>query len=155
MDTHASYRHVQPFTALWVLLPLSTAATVMGVVVSQAPNASYTLAPALAIPLLLLLLMGRLVIELRGERLHWGFGFVGWPRWSVALAEIERLESTRARALQGAGVKGPRRHRLYNVTLGGPALQLGLKDGRTVTLGTPDAARLRAFIEARMPHPLK
>jgi hypothetical protein len=51
----------------------------------------------------------------------------------------------------GSGIRGPVQHRLYNVTTGGPALRLHLRDGRTVTLGTPEPARLASFIEPRLP----
>jgi hypothetical protein len=61
------------------------------------------------------------------------------------------MERTHAAASRGAGIKGPRADRLYNATLGGPALRLTLHDGRVVTLGTPEPERLRAFIEARRP----
>ena len=153
MTTHVSYRHVQPFTALWLILPVSATAALLGVL--AAPSGAlgvglgFGLALALAMPAALLLLLGRLVIELRGPRLHWSFGFIGWPRWSIALDDIEHIEQTRARALQGAGIKGLGRKRLYNVSLGGPALQLAMRDGRTILLGTPEPERLRSFIDAR------
>jgi hypothetical protein len=147
MTAHASYRHVQPFTMLWLLLPAGAAVAALGAWAT--PQAGAALAFALVVPCAVLLLLGRLVIELRGDRLHWRFGFVGWPRWSVALDEIERIELTHARAIHGAGIKGLGRKRLFNVTMGGPALQLTLRDGRTILLGTPEPQRLRAFIEAR------
>jgi hypothetical protein len=149
MTALASYRHVQPFTILWLVLPLGAVVGMLGA--SAAPQAALPLAVATVLPCALLLLLGRLVIELRGQRLHWSFGFLGWPRWSVALDEIEHTEVTRPRAIQGAGIKGLRRNRLYNVTLGGPALRMTLRDGRTVTLGTPEPQRLAAFIAARKP----
>lgn len=147
MTTYAAYRHVQPFVALWLILPLCAAVGALGAWIT--PQAGIALGIALAIPVAILLLLGRLVIEVSGQRLHWTFGFVGWPRWSIALDEIERIESTRARAIQGAGIKGLGSKRLFNVTMGGPALQLDLRDGRTIALGTPEPQRLRGFIEAR------
>jgi hypothetical protein len=149
MTTPASYRHVQPFVVLWLLLPLGAVAAAAGVWAVPLGRSPLAAAAAAACALLPLLLLGRLVIELRGERLHWTFGFVGWPRWSVPLDEIERLEPTKARAIQGAGIKGLGRKRLFNVTLGGPALQLSMRDGRTILLGTPEPQRLHAAIEAQ------
>jgi hypothetical protein len=149
-SAHASYRQVQTFTLLWLTLPL--AALVAGAGALAAPRSAPLLIYALALPtlfVLLLVLLGRLVIELRGRDLHWSFGYVGWPRWQVALDEIERMEVTRSRALQGAGIKGLGRRRLFNVQMGGPVLQLDLRDGRTIQLGTPEPQRLRGFIEAR------
>lgn len=145
-SANPSYRHTQTFTLLWITLPLAALAAAAGALASRqtAPLMIY----ALVLPALLLL-FGRLVIELRGRRLHWSFGFLGWPRWSVALDEVERMEVTQARAIQGAGIKGLGRRRLYNVRMGGPVLQLELRDGRTIQLGTPEPQRLRSFIEAR------
>jgi hypothetical protein len=153
MTAHASYRHVQPFTMLWLVLPACAVAVALAAWTS--PQARAALAFAIALPCALLILLGRLVIELRGDRLHWHFGFVGWPRWSVALDEIERIELTHARAIQGAGIKGLGRKRLFNVTMGGPALQLALRDGRTILLGTPEPQRLRGFIETRQSPPAR
>ena len=147
MTPHPSYRHVQPFLMLWLALPLGAAVAALGALVT--PQAAIGLGVALAIPALSLLLLGRLVIELDAQRLHWSFGFIGWPRWSLALDDIEHIELTHARAVQGAGIKGTGRQRLFNVTMGGPALQMVLRDGRVIVLGTPEPQRLRAFIEAR------
>jgi len=149
MTIHPSYRHVQPFTMLWLSLPVGAAAAALGAWAT--PQAGAALGFAAAVPAALLLTLGRLVIELRGPRLHWSFGYIGWPRWSVALEDIERIELTRARPIQGAGIKGLGRRRLFNVSMGGPALQLTLRDGRTILLGTPEPGRLRSFIEARRP----
>lgn len=155
MTDHVSYRHAQRFSALWLLLPISATALLLGVLAAPrtALEHGLGLAVALALPAAVLLLLGRLVIELRGPRLHWRFGYLGWPRWSVAIDDIERIEQTRSRALQGAGIKGLGSKRLYNVSLGGPALQLSMRDGRTILLGTPEPERLRSFIEARQTLP--
>jgi hypothetical protein len=76
---------------------------------------------------------------------------VGWPRWQVPLADIVQVQVTQTRALQGSGIKGSSANRLYNVTIAGPAVLLVLRDGRRVTLGSPEAERLAAFIQARLP----
>ena len=133
MTDHVSYRHVQPFTALWLILPISAIASLLGFLAAPrtAIEQGLGLAVALALPVTLLLLLGRLVIELRGPRLHWHFGFLGWPRWSVALDDIERIERTRSRALHGAGIKG----------LGGKA-PLQRQPGRAGV----------AVVDARWPH---
>jgi hypothetical protein len=62
-----------------------------------------------------------------------------------------QLEPVQTSFAMGSGIRGPAQHRLYNVTMGGPALRLHLRDGRTVTLGMPEPARLASFIEPRLP----
>jgi hypothetical protein len=151
--TEAIYRHVQAFRFLWLSLPLMTLWAGKLVLDSGDPGARPALAIVGATSAALLLLLGRLVVELRGGVLRWHYGFVGWPRYQAALGEIVRLERVRTSPWQGAGIRGLGKHRLFNASLGGPALRLTMRDGRTMTLGTPDAERLAAFIEARRPPP--
>ena len=51
-----------------------------------------------------LAVLGRLVIELRGQVLHWHYGFFGWPRWQLPLGEIEDLQAARGAAAH-AGIQ--------------------------------------------------
>ncbi|MGA1725554.1 MAG: DnaB-like helicase N-terminal domain-containing protein, partial [Burkholderiaceae bacterium] len=74
------------------------------------------------------------VITVHEHELRWHFGYVGWPGWSVPWEHVIRLEPVRASFAWGSGIRGPAQHRLYNVTMGGPALRLHLRDGRSVTL---------------------
>jgi hypothetical protein len=148
MTALPSYRHAQPFTVLWVLLPISFAFTLFMAWMSNVMLA-VELALLACLPLVLLLGLGRLVIELDGPALRWRFGWLGWPRWQVALADIVAVEKTRAPATAGSGIRVTRQGRLYNVTLGGPAVALTLRDGRRLLLGTPEPEKLAAFIEAR------
>jgi hypothetical protein len=66
------------------------------------------------------------------------------------LEDISQIEPVRASFAMGSGIRGPAQHRLYNVTMGGTALKLHLRDGRTVTLGTPEPQRLAGFIAPRL-----
>lgn len=148
MTDHAAYRSTQWLTALWLLLPL-----VLAFFVAE-QRASHTsvvpLVIAAATFATLLLLLGRLVIEVGARELRWRFGFVGWPRWRVAFDDIATLERVKALPYgAGAGIRGTRRDRQYIARLGGQALRLVLRDGRIVTLGTAEPERLAAFIEAR------
>jgi hypothetical protein len=149
VQSHSAYRRAQPFTFLWVVLVLAVVATAVAAGLSGDPRKGLVLAIVGTADAAVALLLGRLVIELRGQTLHWHFGFLGWPRWQVALHDIARVELTRVAAWRGAGIKGPRQRRLYNASLGGSALKLTMRDGREVTLGSPEPERLRAFIEAR------
>lgn len=148
-----SYREVQPFVLLWVVLPLTAALTSIAMHASDERGAALGSAIMVATSALMLAFFGRLAIEIRGDRLHWTFGFLGWPRWSLPLAEIEGCEVLRRAGRTGAGIRGPARDRLYSAVVGGPALRLTLRDGRRVTLGTPEPDRLRGFIDARRPAP--
>jgi hypothetical protein len=152
-DSHA-YRHVQPYTTLWVIL-LACAGFGGYMISLEATNGSSEAMLGLLVLVSSLggglLLLGRLVITVHAHELRWHFGYVGWPGWSVPLEEIVQLEPVQTSFALGSGIRGPAQHRLYNVTMGGTALRLHLRDGRTVTLGTPEPARLASFIEPRLP----
>jgi|688.fasta_scaffold965410_2 hypothetical protein len=152
-DSHA-YRHVQTYTTLWVILLASAGFGGYMISLDATTGSGESLLGLLVLVSSLgggLLVLGRLVITVHARELRWHFGYVGWPGWSVTLAEIIRLEPVHASFALGSGIRGPAQHRLYNVTMGGPALRLHLRDGRTVTLGTPEPARLAGFIEPRLP----
>ena len=151
MDAQTSYRRAQPFTTLWVVLPIVLASTLFTQWANRDPHAVEGAAFMVLLFAAILLLLGRLVVELRGHTLLWHYGFVGWPRWSVPLDRIARLERIKACSSAGAGIHGKAANRNYNASIGGPALRLTLDDGRIVTLGTPEPERLQAFIEARRP----
>jgi hypothetical protein len=143
-----SYRHVQPYTVLWVLLPLTCGVTLwIALMTHDVP--ALELALLAGLPLALLLGLGRLVIEIDGPVLRWRFGWLGWPRWQVALSDIVAVEKTRAPGAAGSGIRNTGQGRLYNVAIGGPAVALALRDGRRILLGTPEPEKLAAFVEAR------
>jgi hypothetical protein len=152
-DSHA-FRHVQTYNTLWVILLASAGFGGYMISLEAATDSGESLLGLLVLVSSLggsLLLLGRLVITVHTHELRWHFGYVGWPGWSVPLEEIVQLESVQTSFAMGSGIRGPAQHRLYNVTMGGPALRLHLRDGRTVTLGTPEPARLAGFIKPRMP----
>jgi hypothetical protein len=143
-----SYRSTQIMLALWVILPL-TAITV--VAVSWAlPQPPWTHALVVAATLLPLILLGRLVIELRGGFLSWRYGFLGWPRWRIAIDEIVEIRPTRGPAAH-AGIQFSGHWRTFTASLGSPALEFTLGDGRRIVLGSPEPERLAQFIRARLP----
>jgi len=153
VSAHASYRHTQWFTTMWVGLPLP--AMFVSVAALRSPDAHLLQAMGIAwgVCVVGLVSLGRLVIELRADRLHWTFGFLGWPRWDLSLQEIELVQCVRTSAWRGAGIKGLGKDKLFNASIGGAALRLQLTGGRIVTLGTPEPERLAAVIEARRPPP--
>jgi len=149
VSEHASYRHTQVFKAMWLLLPLPAAVVSALALRGGDLHQIESMAIAWGVCIVGLVGLGRLVIELRGDRLHWSFGYLGWPRWELALHEIELLQCVHVSRWRGAGIKGLGKDRLFNVSIGGPALRLTLGHNRVVTLGTPEPERLMAFIEAR------
>jgi hypothetical protein len=152
-DAHA-YRHVQTYTTLWVILLATGGLGGWMISVEPATGSGEGLVGLLVMAASLggsLLCLGRLVITVHAHELRWHFGYVGWPGWSVRWEEITRLEPLRASFAWGSGIRGPARHRHYTVTMAGPALRVHLRDGRTVTLGTPEPERLAGFIRARLP----
>lgn len=155
-DTPASprYRHVQTYWMLWVILVATAGVATFTLSVEHASGSGEALGGLLIMAASLggsLLCLGRLVIELHTRELRWHFGYVGWPGWSVPLEQVTRTEIIRASYAWGSGIRGPRAHRLYNVTLGGPALRLHLRDGRTVMLGTPEPQRLQDILQPGLP----
>lgn len=154
MTASPAYRHVQTYWMLWVILLATAGFGGFMLSTEEASGSGEALGGLLIMGGSLggsLLCLGRLVIEVQPQALRWHVGYVGWPGWSVPLEQVIRVEAVRASALWGSGIRGPSAHRVYNVTLGGPALRLHLRDGRTVTFGTHEPQRLVGFIEARLP----
>ena len=122
MSGEISYRHTQVNTLMFVLTVLSASTAVAGVMLRGEGDdlGGYLLIGLVAV--WVLLIFGRLVIEIHDDALHWRFGFLPWPRWSLPLAEIRAMSPTQTTLAKGSGIRGGKRDRLYNVTLGGPAL---------------------------------
>ena len=110
-------------------LPTPRAALVVGTVVAGA----------------LALVWSRLTVRVDGDRLHWAFG-PGWPRFSLALADIERVEATRTTFWQGWGIHRTRHGWLYNIA-GRDAVRITRRNGRQLMLGTDEPRRLKAALE--------
>ena len=153
MSAHASYRHAQWFTAMWLGLPLPALFVSMAALREPDAHLMQALGIAWGVCVVGLASFGRLVIELRDDRLHWTFGFLGWPRWDLSLQEIELVQCVRTSAWRGAGIKVLGKDKLFSVSIGGTAVRLGLSGGRVITLGTPEPERLAASIEARRAPP--
>ncbi len=151
MTTPAFLRQTQWFRMMWLTLPLPTVIVTLMAWNSGDPHLRLPVALAWGVCTVGLLSLGRLAIELHGDRLAWTFGFLGWPSWQLALADIAQMQCVRTSFWRGAGIKPMGKDKLFNVSIGGTALRLTLKDGRILTLGTPEPERLAALIEARRP----
>jgi hypothetical protein len=110
------------------------------------------LLPILAVVGVVYLLVGGLTIALEPDRLRVGLGW-GWPiRTTIALRDIETLESVEYRPLRdfgGWGVRGPRDRRIWSAR-GNQAVRLGLRDGRVVYIGSDEPRTLENRIRQAM-----
>ncbi|MBP6336716.1 MAG: hypothetical protein KA375_03905 [Vitreoscilla sp.] len=145
-----AYSHSQSMKSLWLIL--SASALLISVTVALLPEGSpvWPLAPILMVHAALLLVFGTLTIELDAQGIEWRFGFLGRPRWQLALDDIASVELTRISWLEGWGIRYTREGMLYNAH-GLGAVRLRLKNGRNLRLGSDEPERLKAFIEGRLP----
>lgn len=144
-----AYRHDE---WLWPVLLVAPAGMAFGAGVLWVIDGAAAWPPILLLALLaagMALLFGRLRIELDARTLHWQFGFLGWPRWQVALDEIAAVDRSEVRWTEGAGVRRTAEGPLYRA-LAPTAVRLRLHDGRRIRLGTPEPQRLIAFLEPRL-----
>jgi hypothetical protein len=103
----------------------------------------------LAVQASLLLTFGRFSISLSAERLHWSFGWLGWPRGQVLLADIQSVAPARSRWTEGWGIRVTRDGMLYNLR-GLQAVRLTLRDGRSIRVGCSDPAALLNLLSPRL-----
>jgi hypothetical protein len=95
------------------------------------------------------LLWSRMTICIDSDRLRWSFG-PGWPRFSLALAEIQSVDATRTTFWQGWGIHRTRRGWLYNIA-GWDAVLVTRADGKQFLLGTDEPRRLKSALERALP----
>jgi hypothetical protein len=147
-----SYFHAQPFTTLWTLMPVTSLGVAAVLWLTGDPQAQLGIGIVLSTTVVTLAVMGRLVIELRGDVLHWQFGWLGVPRGSLPLDQVLSCHTATGSA-SGAGIRGTRQAREVTAALSSPGVKLVLKDGRSLFLGSPEPDRLQRLITARLPHP--
>lgn len=145
-----SYSSSQGLWPLWVILPIVCSSALAEGLAADGSDRIVSLSFAIGLPLVAFGLLGRLRIELDAQRLEWQFGYLGWPRWSVELADITAVEIVRTGWLDGWGIRRGREGWLYNAG-GFTALRIRVRDGRTIRLGTDEPERLASFLQARLP----
>lgn len=148
---HEVYRHRQIgwLTLIGCALGWSlSAASLLG-----AGGSGWTGAQWLWIPTLLLAgtaaLFGSLVVVIDDRHLRWHFGWLGWPRWSLTLDQIEAIEPVRTRWREGWGLRWTREGMLYNMS-GFDAVRITRSDGKRLRLGSDDRATLLARLAPRI-----
>ena len=139
------WRESQPMWALLVLMPLLT---LLLLVVLPSDRRDVLLLPA-AILAVVMLVLGRLEVELRRDSLRWYYGWLGWPRWRVALEDIVAVEPARSTWREGWGIRFTREGMLYN-SHGTQAVRLTLRNGRRLRLGSQEPQQLARAIAARI-----
>jgi hypothetical protein len=90
-------------------------------------------------------LWSSLTVRIADSALRLQFG-LGLPRKTVPLADLESVEVTRTRFIDGWGVHWTRRGWLYNVS-GFDAVLLRRKDGKALLVGTDEPRKLKAALE--------
>lgn len=120
--------------------------TVGGVLVAAYHSGWHPLALAvLTIPALVLLLFHSLTVEVTDETVHVYFG-VGLASFDFALRDIESVAAVRNPWYYGWGIRITPHGWLYNVS-GRDAVELRLRSGSRVRIGTDEPHRLVAAIE--------
>jgi len=140
------YEHTQRGTVVQTAL-------LIGAVVSFV-LAQFLPAPPFVVPIVLIVcvvfayMFSSLTIHVTDSALHWSFG-PGMVRKQVSLAEIETVETTRTRLLEGWGIHKTARGWLYNVS-GFDAVRITLRGGKSILLGTDEPDRLRSAVVRAM-----
>jgi hypothetical protein len=149
MATTPLYQHRQ--VGRLTLLVLAAVWVLTVVMLSQAPpgrgsGSPWQWAPAV-MPVLIALVFGSLQVSVDADALRWRFGWLGLPRWQLALDDIERVEIVRSRWTEGWGVQWTRRGMLYN-TSGLDALRVVRRNGKVLRIGSDDVHALAAQVQA-------
>lgn len=151
--SEVNYERTQWLRMLWWLLPLPVAALgwywLSGApsVYPSNPVLGWVLAAVL--PATGLVMLGTLTVRVDDRSLRWHFGFIGWPRWHLALSDIAAVEVARTHWFEGAGIRFTREGRLYKAA-GKGAVRITLHNGSRLRLGSDEPERLAAFIAARL-----
>jgi len=130
-------------------------ASVAALVVFQARVANATadgwaVVSTLPISVLLLLVFARFEVSLHSDELRWQFGWLGVPRWRLPLSEIQSVElQPPATWTEGYGIRFTRHGMLYNLGPD-PCLRITRKNGKSLRVACPDAAKLAALLALRL-----
>ncbi|ALS98677.1 hypothetical protein [Lacimicrobium alkaliphilum] len=124
------YQHTQPAkTLLWILLPVTGCLAIYALTVSHLATA------IVLVPLLILAwLFSSLTIEVDDKQLRWFFGPGFWKK-SLPLEQLHSAGPVTNKWWYGLGIRLTPSGWLYNVS-GLTAVELHLKDGRKIRLGT-------------------
>ena len=137
------YHHTQIGRTIIVILSLVSVLLVpLFVMEKQLEHMAIVLVPMA----LIMILLSSLTIEVTTSTLRFYFG-LGIIHRRIPLADIERWEETRISLASGWGIHRTLRGWLYNVS-GLTGVEITLKNGKRIILGTDEPSRLCAVLEA-------
>jgi hypothetical protein len=145
------YRHRQ--VGRWMLLGIVLVALAGMLRFWQAPPGHWSPLQSVWIPIAvtmpIALVFCALEVRIDDRTLHWRFGWLGWPRWTLDLDDIARIEAVRTTWFEGWGLRKTRQGMLYN-TEGFDALRIVRRDGSALRIGSDDVPRLAARLQAQL-----
>ena len=149
MDTPSqSYRHTQLGRVIAACCLPGLVPVVVVVWLVRAPEAAWVAAAVAGSLVLVLLLFGSLTVEVAGGHLRIRFG-VGLIRKRWPLDGIESCRPVRNSWIHGWGIRRIPGAWLYNVS-GLDAVELKLKSGKRVRIGTDEPQALCAVLEKEL-----
>lgn len=135
------YKNTQPGIAMLLVMGLVTLLLVFAAISKPDEPIGFVF----VIIAVAAMLFSALTIKVGEGNITWFFGPKFWTK-SLELSEIESVQEIRTKWYQGLGVRLTSTGWLYNVS-GLTAVELKLKDGTTVSLGTNDPINLIKAIE--------
>ncbi|CAM3502821.1 hypothetical protein [Parendozoicomonas haliclonae] len=140
-----AYKHTQIGVAMLVIFGL-VIAIITPTALSDAATPLFWFAFAICFGAMFL--FASLSIEVSSDTINWFFGPRFWKK-SISLADITAAKKVRTKWYYGLGIRLTSTGWLYNVS-GLTAVELSLKDGTTVMLGTNDADNLLSALNGRI-----
>lgn len=133
-DTPIYERRQVGWTMLVVLLGVVVVSVALSLVEDGTPPPPAVLGLLAAVMGPVLLIFTSLRVRVTHREIAWSFG-PGWPRWRLALDDIERMERVRNPWWSGYGIRLLPTGWLYNVS-GRDAVELHTRSGRVVRIGS-------------------
>lgn len=147
--TTVSYRHAQVFKLLWILMPVVAIVSALIVWFSGDPDRVVGLITLAVVDVLVLVCLGRLVVEVDSSQLKWRFGWLSLLRWNRRLDEISSVEKCTVTGVGGSGVKFSPEGWVYSAG-GSTGVRVTMRDGKRFRIGSDDHERLAAFLASRI-----
>lgn len=147
--TSPAYARRQVLWGLWIVLPATTALTLLLAWPADGGAAQAALLAIVLGQLAVLAGLSHFDVAVDDNAVHWCYGVFGWPNWTLPLADIRQVEPARSSWIEGWGIRRTKEGMLYNAR-GPGAVRLTLRDGRRLRLGSDEPERLAALIAARL-----
>ena len=138
-----TYKHTQIGTAMLIIMGATFALLLFAT--QSKPDESFW--PAFILIAIVAALFSSLTIKVDAKQIKWFFGPLFWCK-SLDLNEVESVTKIETKWYYGLGIRLVTTGWLYNVS-GLTAVEIKLKNGTTVSLGTNDPDNLINVIEHR------